>query len=91
MRKEYDTSLDLQEKLPEATRQDTRDEFKIPKSRLQKTDKFFPGAKSLYNLVIRCKRNQFVKLKLLPIKQTFSNFTFSTFTFSNFTFAYSSY
>ena len=70
MRKEYDTSLDLQEKLPEATRQDTRDEFKIPKSRLQKTDKFFPGAKSLYNLVIRCKRNQFVKLKLLPIFKT---------------------
>ena len=70
MRREYDTNLDLQEMLPEATRQDTRDEFKIPKSRLQKTDKFFPGAKSLYNLVIRCKRNQFVKLKLLAIFKT---------------------
>ena len=28
---EYDTTLDLQEKLPEATRQDARGEFKIPK------------------------------------------------------------
>ena len=38
MRGEYDTTLDLQKNLPEATRQDTRGEFKIPKNRIQKPD-----------------------------------------------------
>ena len=54
MRGDYDTTIDLQEKPPETTRQDTRGEFKIAKSRLQKTDdNFFRRTKSLYNLVIK--------------------------------------
>ena len=38
MRGEYDSPLDIQEKLFEATQQDTRVDFQNPKSRLQKFD-----------------------------------------------------
>ena len=41
MRREYDNTLNLQEKPPEANQKDTRGRFKIPKSRLQKTDNDF--------------------------------------------------
>ena len=54
MRGDYETTLDPQEKLHVANRQNTKGEFQIPKSRLQKTnDNFFRRTKSLYNLDVR--------------------------------------
>ena len=41
MRREFDNTLDLQEKPPEANQKDTRGRFKNLKSRLQKTDNDF--------------------------------------------------
>ena len=47
-RRGYETNLDLRQEIPEATRQDARGDFKIPKSQLQKTDdNCFSGTKSL--------------------------------------------
>ena len=68
MRGEYEITLDLQEKLPEATGQGTRGEIEIPNSPSQKAgDNFFRRTKALYNLFIRLYKNygQYLNKKTL--------------------------
>ena len=81
MRGEYDnTFLRSTRKPPEATRQDTRGEFKIPKSCLQKTDNFFRRLKSLYNLVIRVYKDYVQYLNKITLLRIYYKFFEKSFT-----------
>ena len=57
----FDIKVNFEYQDFEKTRQNARGELKIAKNCLRKTDE---------NFLHRCKRNQFVKLKLLPILKT---------------------
>ena len=84
MRGDYDTTVNLQENPPETTRQDTRGEFKIAKSRLQKTDdNFFRRTKSLYNLVIRVYKDYGQYLNKQTLLKIYYNFFEKSFAENN--------